>query len=289
MRAMLSRLRSRAGKSLNDVLSDLAVERAISVTINEPGSASTMPIHREYRQLWVKAGYDERMGSAWVCEPPAAHLLRVYHFTSARYALEDIEYGRLKVARFADLNDPFELLGVNFKFRGVRKVIRNFKAEYSTQTGLVCFSRNWTSPTLWSHYSDRHRGICLGFNVPKTRLEHVEYAQERLKPVEPGEGEFKKLTPKLQQQLLRTKSAHWQHEEEVRFFVQLKDMVSSGSLHFCPFDDNLELVEVIVGQSAKDLALVRAAVKAKYPGAITHQARLAFGSFAIVPDERHVP
>jgi hypothetical protein len=76
----------------------------------------------------------------------------------------------------------------------------------------------------------------------------------------------------------------------VRRYVQLKDMIASGDLHFCPFDNDLELAEVIVGtESAKDLVSVRKAVKAKYPSAITYVARLAFGSFSIVPDEPHVP
>jgi hypothetical protein len=38
-----------------------------------------------------------------------AHRQRVYHLCEARYAVANIEKSRLKVATFADANDPFEL------------------------------------------------------------------------------------------------------------------------------------------------------------------------------------
>ena len=38
--------------------------------------------------------------------------LRVYHLLPTKYALEDLEQRRLKVAQFADMNDPFELLAI---------------------------------------------------------------------------------------------------------------------------------------------------------------------------------
>ncbi|MDW9570209.1 DUF2971 domain-containing protein [Sinorhizobium meliloti] len=35
--------------------------------------------------------------------------------------------------------------------------------------GIVCLSDNWQHPMMWSHYADRHRGICLAFDVVGTR------------------------------------------------------------------------------------------------------------------------
>ena len=39
--------------------------------------------------------------------------MRVYKFLNAKYGLEALKNRRLKIARISDLNDPFELLGVN--------------------------------------------------------------------------------------------------------------------------------------------------------------------------------
>ena len=58
------------------------------------------------------------MGSAIACLPPEdSSLLRLYHLTIAEHAVSDIALGRLKVARFSDLNDPFEVIAANFRKR----------------------------------------------------------------------------------------------------------------------------------------------------------------------------
>jgi hypothetical protein len=38
---------------------------------------------------------------------------RVYYLTPAQFAISNVALQRIKVARFSDLNDPFELLGVD--------------------------------------------------------------------------------------------------------------------------------------------------------------------------------
>ena len=40
-------------------------------------------------------------------------LMRVYYLTGAPFALSNLALRRIKIARFEDLNDPFELLGVD--------------------------------------------------------------------------------------------------------------------------------------------------------------------------------
>lgn len=71
-----------------------------------------MPMHKELRRLWDAAGYGTKMGSSEVVPPPTSDLIRVYHLTSAEYGISNLALKRLKVARFFELNDPFELLSV---------------------------------------------------------------------------------------------------------------------------------------------------------------------------------
>ena len=47
--------------------------------------------------------------------------MKVYHFIPEQYALEVIADQRIKVSRFDDLNDPFELHAVDLKAREYRK------------------------------------------------------------------------------------------------------------------------------------------------------------------------
>jgi hypothetical protein len=231
------------------------------------------------------------MGSAWVTLPPAPNLIRAYHFTPAEFAISNISLGRLKVARFSDANDPFELLALNYRERGARAAAMNFKASYDSAHGMLCFSSNWTSPVLWSHYGDKHRGVCLGFDLPRATTQLVQYQDQRaLSELEKTGSDPSQISPALQELLVRTKYSHWSYEQELRRFIPLEDVISEGPRHFCPFGSDLQLAEVILGPKC-DLSLnaVRKLVRSRWPEAVTIKARFANFSFNIVPDESTIP
>lgn len=249
-----------------------------------------MPYNNAFRVKWVAAGYKSTCGSAAVALPPPRQHLRVYHLTTADHAISNIALGRLKVARFSDLNDPFELLAANFRERQVRKVVRDFKSTYDSHTGLLCFSADWLSPVLWSHYAQKHRGVCLGFNVKRSRLQKVRYKDKRLLVELGDEGHPLAMDKKLQKLLLCTKYRHWRYEQEYRIFVKLEDAQREGRLHFCAMDGDLQLAEVILGpQCDLPLAEIRELTTSRHPNAITYQSRPAFKFFSIVPKESTVP
>ena len=142
-----------------------------------------------------------------------------YHFLPAKYALSGIEKRRLKVATFDDVNDPFELLGINLgskktrkQNRDIRKRLREWRDRMKAKYGMLCFSSGWNNPLLWSHYADKHRGIGLGFCVDELR--EVTYRQERLPRQEWNPA-------KDVQPVLWTKFQHWEYEAEHRRFMLL--------------------------------------------------------------------
>lgn len=230
------------------------------------------------------------MGSAIACLPPSGtDIIRVYHLTSAEFAISNIALGRLKVARFMDLNDPFELLGLHLRERTYREAMSSFKGYYNTHNGLLCFSGDWAEPVMWSHYGMKHRGICLGFNVPRTKLEKVLYEDSRILAELGDIPDATSLLPEVQELLRRTKSSGWKYEDEYRQFVPLSSAHSEGQLHFLPFGKELELAEVILGPLC-DLSLIsiRDLVRSKYPKAITFKSRLAYKSYKVVPQESSI-
>lgn len=249
-----------------------------------------MPMNPKLRSEWVDAGYDSRMGSAEVVPPPPPEIVRGYHLTSAEFGINNIALGRLKVARFSDLNDPFELLAVNFRENRTRNVVRNFKNAYDSQTGLLCFSANWTDPVLWSHYGGRHSGVCLGFDLPRASVQRVNYKDDRILAVLSNNTNPLALDEELQNILLCTKYEHWSYEQEIRRFVSLEKANREGRHYFWPFDQQTRLAEVILGpQCTLSVESVRKLVAANSPGATTYQARLAYKSFNVVPLESSVP
>src|SRR5438309_1891054 len=140
-----------------------------------------MTTTEQLKEKWKLLGYPDDMASATVVAPPDKDFVRAYYLTSAEHGINAIALSRLKVARFSDVNDPFEVFGVNFHGRAARKLVRKFKDDYDSKTGLLCFSSNWSNSMIWSHYASKHKGICLGFNLRLTRVLKVDYVAERIR------------------------------------------------------------------------------------------------------------
>jgi hypothetical protein len=200
--------------------------------------------------------------------------MRVYHFTGATYGLDDIKKRRLKIARLADLNDLFEFVSANLSDTKKRKALMKTKTQLNETKGILCFSKNWQDPVQWGHYADRHRGVCLGFDVDDEVLMHVNYVQERGQWPEKPNRSFMKM-------LLGTKFAHWSYEDECRVWVQLTE--EEGGLYFADFSRRMALRQVIVGAQSKITRAEVAEVLGNLVGEIeVFKARAAFRSFRIV-------
>jgi hypothetical protein len=240
----------------------------------------------QFAKLWTEAGYPPKMGSKSVVPPPPKPYRRVYYLTSAEYALSNIVFGRIKVARLLELNDPFELLALSTTNRALRPEIARLRSEFHKKNGLLCFSENWTDPVLWSHYASKHRGICLGLNVKKDILRDIAYTPTRiLKALED-----KSLDEDLAQTILCTKFESWRYEKEKRVIVPLKNATKEGTTYFVEFDDEMQLAEVILGPLCDfDVGATRQAVGKHQDGVTTFGTRLAHKTYDVVPQEDTVP
>ena len=205
-----------------------------------------------------------------------------FHFVPEKYGLEDISKRRLKVATYDDLNDPFELLSVNLANSMVRLTFRQMKAEMVKTDGLLCFSRNWQNPVLWSHYSDKHRGLCLGFEIDEKKLAEVRYSSSRVDVTMDEVLNSSQLDRSEIQKRLFTKFNLWKYEDEVRIPVFLGNKFDNG-LYFVPFSNELKLVQVIVGaESTVTRAKIHKALDDLVSKVETFKARLAFKTFQVV-------
>ena len=157
------------------------------------------------------------------------------------------------------------------------------KEELSRKRGLLCFSRDWHNPVQWSHYAEKHRGLCLGFDVPEESLGSVTYSGNRITARIEQLTAPRLLDPNTAKSLLLTKFSHWSYEDEVRAFVTLEDRDPGTGLYFAQFSDRLRLREVIVGAASKlTRAHIRAALGDLVFTVAAWKTRLAFSSFRIV-------
>lgn len=213
--------------------------------------------------------------------------MRAFHFLQARYALEALQHRRLKVALLNELNDPFELFAADLSDRNTRFAFRQWKNDFAQRTGMLCFSKSWKNPLLWSHYADRHRGIALEFDIDDNVAIPVRYRRTRLRLDVDAVVKHGGFGEDLAEELYATKSTHWDYEEEVRVPTLLSECERNGDLYFEPFGDSLEVVSVVLGPLCSVAADDLQRILPRGRCATVVRTRMAFRSFNIVRNKEH--
>ncbi|MFC1490737.1 DUF2971 domain-containing protein [Candidatus Latescibacterota bacterium] len=92
--------------------------------------------------------------------------------------------------------------------------------------GIFCLSENYSSILNWSHYSDSHRGFCIGFDRD-ILLDQINKFYEESKTILSLEKvryseDFPLINPYTMDIVdqLRTKSKEWEYEKEYRLILQ---------------------------------------------------------------------
>lgn len=121
--------------------------------------------------------------------------------------------------------------------------------------GTACLSKEWNSILMWSHYSDNHKGYCIGFDETRMRISglfgkggEVTYTAD-YPNISPFETDYNA-------QVIRTfiKSDLWKYENEYRFMNIYFD--NGGASDDSPkriveFPDNF-IKEILLGVSMSE-------------------------------------
>src|SRR5690242_12659557 len=140
--------------------------------------------------------------------------MRVYKFLDSHFALKSLTEKRLKISTLDDLNDPFDLIPYDLSDKKHRFALRMTRSAVAKSTGMLCFSADWRDPVIWAHYSDKHRGICLGFELEDNLCQKVRYVSTRL----PFPALITMESTEVALAMLSTKYSNWQYEQEIRAF-----------------------------------------------------------------------
>lgn len=210
--------------------------------------------------------------------------MRVFHMLSNRHGVSALKDERLKVAQFEDLNDPFELLSARLPTPAIRQALAGFKQFMHGKLGVLCFGRDWNSPVMWSHYADKHRGMCLGFDIPDDLAITIRYVSGREALRFQNDVESEGVDTNFALNLLRSKFNGWKYEKEVRMYLDLDaDTQRDHDLHFYSFGRDLKLREVVLGPRCEStVADIRRLVDHLCPNVKLTQSRLAFETFRVV-------
>ena len=227
--------------------------------------------------------------------------VRLYHFVNAEYGIKNIRHRRLKIAFANQVNDVFELKPFDFGNGETRQKIRKAwgkqKDKHAMRQGFISFSKDWDIPTMWAHYADNHKGICLGFDLPvvwngqTAHLDEIEYVPE-LRDMDERvlcDSIYNKEAIDFAR---KAKSIHWEYEKEWRIWSSLttseqqEKRDSPSKLFFMNFDENLVLKEVIFGHRTElsTCEVQRLMVPSDQVKFTT--ARPSFRKFGMVPQRR---
>jgi hypothetical protein len=204
----------------------------------------------------------------------------LYYFTSAKYGIENLKRRRLKISDFSNVNDPFELLGIELRDKKIRKAAMFERTKISKKNGLLCFSEDKYNPVQWAHYAENHKGVCLGFEVSEKILKKVKYISERLARETLEQSD-------CNEKLLTTKFSHWFYEQERRLIIELsKYSKDNDGLRFKEFGSDMVLKEVYIGCKSE---LKFKDITSSYNGGdnsvIVKKTRPSFRHFRIVWDQ----
>lgn len=213
----------------------------------------------------------------------------IYHYTSAEAAKNILCSGRLFMSQAERFNDPFDLnnslltvdktpahgwekeiieiyssenrydwSGLTFEEKTLSFRMENLKKDLDfikSHVRIGSFSRLHDNTLMWSHYADKHSGICLGFDYSllasnKILVADVKYV-DKITPLD-YYGDYK-------QSLLHwifTKSSVWEYEKEVRAIMADEEPYSP----FIP--DALVSIHFGVKTSKDEIAIIEKILKA---------------------------
>lgn len=209
--------------------------------------------------------------------------MRVYHYLNATHGLQNIRQRRIKIATLDDLNDPFELLALELGNQQLRKAMEEARKVLAAYSGFLCFGRTWKNPVMWSHYAERHKGLCLGFDIPARLLTKINYSLDRLaidleKLKTPDE-----LDAAAKHRIVFTKFSHWEYEQEMRMLLALPKPDTKNGLYFAKMSPEIRLKQVIVGpKSSVTRRALEDALRELSDEVECFKARLAFKTFSVV-------
>ena len=211
-------------------------------------------------------------------------MVRGYKFYGSQYALSAIQNQRLKVSTLEDLNDPFEFQSFRLSNKTLRNAWWKVRDDCFSTLGLICFSKSWSNPVIWSHYGEKHFGAALGFDVRKHLIAEVRYKEKRPDFPMPSTLPASKML-ETTQGALATKYKHWEYENEFRLFVDKASCDEENGIYFKNFDNELVLREIIIG--ARSLLTTADFRDAGLPSDVqVTTTRLAFNEYKVVK-QRH--
>lgn len=214
---------------------------------------------------------------------------RIYKYVGFQDAIKYvlINNNTIKFSSPEDFNDPFDCHEgfINFEntpsfntLDGIAKNIlgSNYSKEVANRTNKLinnskekslffrkvrdnykvsCFSKKYDNILMWSHYANKHNGICIGFDFPidvfpKDFILMPVIYKNTVSPFDMYADPHRIIL-----HWLTTKSFHWAYEQEVRAIINTKS--SKLSNHYVYELEKEYIKEIIFGCNISDYEIIK--------------------------------
>lgn len=215
----------------------------------------------------------------------------LYNFVPDKFGRSNLEKRQLKISFPNEVNDIFEHKPFDF---GKRKIRKRWNASVDLQSkthGFISFSEHWSSPAMWGHYAENHRGICCGFEVDENTITKINYVPE-LRPFnEAAISDVNVLECELDY-ALQTKSSIWNYEDVWRMHIKLDEQEAlakeskTQEVFFEKFSDSLKLEKIVIGVKSDLTSDYIKSVLVPSDNIEIITARPSFREYAMVPQQK---
>lgn len=186
--------------------------------------------------------------------------MKLYKYTSAKYALEFLRTRELKVTTILDANDPDEWTPCILSPAGQNRLQEPmnrylWETHYANKYGFISFSECPNNTLMWAHYGDRFRGMALAFEtkigLPDPRLTQVCYPKGNLRLVIDPDS-IRQANDETANNIVGRKGSVWAYEKEWRLIVDIAQCRYIGFAEGHPIltqtvDPLLDLCGLILG------------------------------------------
>ncbi|WP_318345984.1 DUF2971 domain-containing protein [Flagellimonas baculiformis] len=151
-----------------------------------------------------------------------------------QYLLDIILNQRLYAASFRNLNDNFEGQFILDNQSEAKRYRLNPRKQ--DHISVCSFSKTYKNHLMWSHYSDGHRGIVIGFTVDDSlyKIEKVAYSGLATFNFFPNRSEDLK-------NVFLNKIKEWDYEQEYRIMREKQEYIE------------IEIKEIIFGAETPEI------------------------------------
>lgn len=166
-----------------------------------------------------------------------------------KYAKEIVERNKASLTNYcfsvdSEVERIYNLLKNDLSTQ--QKRFEDIEVETSNRDyGVLSLSKRWNSILMWSHYSDSHKGYCIGFNWEKLRKHSVHFRSDRIY----YSDDYPHIDPLEQDHMVNAwkrwqyKAKDWEYEKEYRIVKGLH-MGDEERLYNFPDD---YVAEIILG------------------------------------------